>query len=81
MEYLHAKVVKVLENGDGKARLNILERRDGLFEFRSYVEVTDDRPYFSGAYWSPRLRSGLFLSAEEAERDARSQVPWLQSPT
>jgi hypothetical protein len=81
MEYAHAKIVKVLDNDDGKERVNILERSDGLFEFRSYVEQTEDGPYASGPYWSPRLHSGLYLSAEEAERDARPQVPWLQSPT
>lgn len=81
MEYGYAKVIKVLEAVDGKSRVNILERNDGLFEFRAYIEKSDDGPYSSGPYWSPTLDSGIYSSAEFAERDARAQVHWLKSPT
>ena len=80
MKYLHAKVIKVLENADSKSRVNILERNDGLFEFRAYIERSDDGPYSSGPYWSPTSHSGIYSSAEDAERDARAQVHWLNSP-
>ena len=78
MEYVHAKIVKVIEKGDGKSKVNVLERNDGLFEFRAYVEQHDDGPYSSGPYWSPTFYSGLYASAEEAERDALNQVHWLR---
>jgi hypothetical protein len=81
MRYAHAKVIKLLEDGDRKARVNILERNDGLFEFRAYEERNDDGPYASGPYWSPTLYSGLYLNAEEAERDALAQLNWQRSAT
>ncbi|MDR3465198.1 MAG: hypothetical protein P4M07_04560 [Xanthobacteraceae bacterium] len=73
MEYAHAKIRKVFESSDRKARVNVLERQDGLFEFRAYVER-----YEEGAYWSPTEISGLYESAEEAERGALNEVPWLR---
>ena len=81
MKYIHAKVIKVIEKDDRKSRVNILERNDGHFEFRAYVEQSDDGPYASGPYWSPTLYSGIYSSAEDAERDACAQVNWLESST
>ena len=78
MQYVHANVVKLFEKGDRKSRVEILERNDGKFEFRAFEERIDDGPYAPGPYWSPTLHSGLYSSAEEAERDALAQVNWLR---
>lgn len=74
MEYAHARIIKVLEKDDRKTRVVTLERNDGLFEFRIYVERNDDGPYHSGPYWAPTLNSGLYATAGEAEREALDQV-------
>jgi len=74
--WTHAKSVKILEREDGKARLYILARNDGLYEYRAEAEVVGDE--FEGIYWAPTERSGLYATAEEAERDALAHVPWLR---
>jgi hypothetical protein len=71
----HAKSIKEFERADGKARLFILARNDGLYEYRGEVEVVGDE--YEGIYWMPTEMSGLYATAEEAERDAFASVPWL----
>jgi hypothetical protein len=67
--YIHAQIIKVIESSDRKARVEVLKRNDGLFEFRASVECYED-----GYYWAPTLNSGLYASVEEAERDALHEV-------
>jgi hypothetical protein len=74
MTYAHAKIIKVLEACDGKARVNILERKDGLYEFRAYVERYEEYPNEREPYWSPTAYSGLYAVLEDAERDALNEV-------
>ena len=38
VSYLHAKIINVLESNNSKVRVDVLERNDGLFEFRVYAE-------------------------------------------
>ena len=77
-QYVHAKAIKVLYGLDGQGRINILERKDGLYEFRAYVEQYDE--YGGCTYWSPTHHSGLYSSALEAELGAYSEVHWLCQP-
>jgi hypothetical protein len=72
----HAKSIKVFERTDGKARLHILARNDGLYEYRGEAEFVGDE--YEGIYWAPTEMSGLYAGAEEAERDAFATVPWLR---
>jgi hypothetical protein len=76
VKYLHAQIINVFESSDGKARVNVLKRNDGLFEFRAYVEryEGDGSPYEGEPYWSPTVRSGLYASVEDAQRDALHEV-------
>lgn len=75
MKYIHAQIINVLESSDKKARVEILKRNDGLFEFRAYVQRHEDAPYQEGGYyWSPTLDSGLYAIVEDAERDALREV-------
>lgn len=80
MGYVHAKVIKVLESDDRKEKVEILERHDGLFEFRYGVERNDGGLSSSGPYWSTVWYSGLYSKADETECDARAQVSWLRTP-
>jgi hypothetical protein len=76
MMWTHAKSIKVIDRADGKAKVYILARHDGLCEYRGEAEIEGDE--YEGVYWSPTERSGLFASAQEAEHAACDEVPWLR---
>ena len=71
MSYLHAKVIKVFESNH-KVRVEVLERNDGLFEFRAYAERFEE--FAEELYWSPTLESGIYANVGDAERDALNEV-------
>jgi hypothetical protein len=65
------RVVKTFIRQDGKRRIVVLERPDGLFAFRQdRVVVTR-----LGEKWWPFLRYPTIQSADIAEREARAQIP------
>jgi hypothetical protein len=66
-------IIKTFERHDGKARISIVRRDDGLFSFRGESEQEEDGETF----WAPSNQGGIYGSAEEAEVGAISQVPWL----
>jgi hypothetical protein len=66
--------IKTIERSDGKARLFILARDDGLFRFEGESEQGEDGDVF----WALSESSGLYESAEGAEHEARRTVPWLR---
>jgi hypothetical protein len=66
--------IKTIERADGKARLFILARDDGLFRFAGESEQEEDGDIF----WGPSESSGLYDSAERAEHEARRTVSWLR---
>jgi hypothetical protein len=72
VSYLHAKVIKVFESSNHKVRVEVLERNDGLFEFRAYAERFEE--FTEELYWSPTLESGIYANVEDAERDALNEV-------
>jgi hypothetical protein len=74
--WTHAKSIKVIDRADGKAKVYILARHDGLYEYRGEAEIQGDE--YEGVYWSPTEMSGLFASAPEAESAAFDDVPWLR---
>jgi len=74
--WTHAKRIKVIDRADGKAKVYILARHDGFYEYRGEAEIQGDQ--YEGVYWSPTERSGLFASADEAERAEFDDVPWLR---
>lgn len=74
--WTHAKCSKVIDRADGKAKVYILARHDGFYEYRGEAEVQGVE--HEGVYWSPTEISGLFASAQEAERAAFGDVPWLR---
>jgi hypothetical protein len=74
--WTHAKSIKVIDRADGKAKVYILARHDGFYEYRGEAKTQGDE--YEGVYWSPTEISGRFASAHEAERAAFDDVPWLR---
>ena len=69
------KEIKRIESRDGKKRVFITKSTVGnLFRFEEETYRTDE----DGSYWNPSYGSGLYDSAEAAERDARIELPWLR---
>ena len=69
--------IKTIERENGAARLFIIERDDGCFRFEGEAKVEED----GELYWAPCDISGIYESAEEAERSARKEVLWLRDQT
>jgi hypothetical protein len=75
MKYTNARIANVFVSSDGKVRVNVVERNDGLFQFHPYVERHEaSGPNEGDPYWSPNVSSGLYASLEEAERNALNEV-------
>jgi hypothetical protein len=66
--------IKTIERPDGKARLFIIERSDGLYRFEGEAEEDDG----DGPFWLPCDISGLYSGAAEAEQAAYRDVLWLR---
>jgi hypothetical protein len=64
------KLIKILVNDAGDERVLVVHRADGAYTFQRQRKHTDG---WSGL--GPAL--GLYDSAETAENEARSRVPWL----
>ena len=69
-------LVRQIFSSDRTRRLSIYQRPDRLFYYRDdiYAEYEEVEPLFSDGY----PPSGLFATAFEAEREARSAVGWLR---
>jgi hypothetical protein len=79
LDYVHADVVKAIQNANGKSKIVFLRRHDGLYEYRTYDELIDDTgPYGLRPYWSPTACSGLYQTFEELEEAAKQMVDWLR---
>jgi len=74
--WLRAHSIKTLMSADGKARVFILARDDGLYMFAAESQREDEDEGFT--YWVPTHDSGIFDNAETAEREAIACVPWLK---
>jgi hypothetical protein len=77
------KVLKEVVSADGKSKLAIYGRPDGLVSFEETAERWEEgseTTFESFSYWVPTHVSGLYRSAEAAERDAISMTPWLRPP-
>jgi hypothetical protein len=71
-------LVKTLISSDGKRRLWIERRSDGMFQYlEEEYRLTDQALNYWDWYpkWPP---SGLFVALEDAETEARKIVDWLK---
>ena len=75
------KEIKRLVSQDGQRRMTVSLTPNGLFRFFEDTFVTEEPPTASMApltYWSTSHMSGLYASAEEAEKAAYMELPWLR---
>jgi hypothetical protein len=75
------KVIKRIVSQDGQRRMTVSRTPNDLFRFSEDTFVTEDPPAASMdplTYWSPSHMSGLYASAEEAEKAAYMELPWLE---
>ena len=78
------RILKTIEQPAGKQRVLIVMRSDGLFSYEEerlvpvYDEEMVEQLNDNKAVWVP-LSHGLTLcdSLEDAEREARTRIPWL----
>ena len=70
-----ARKLKDIFSPDGKRVVEIWRSGIGLFYFQELSEESD--PY-AGSYLAPSHGSGLYDSAEAAEREAKATLPWLR---
>jgi hypothetical protein len=74
MRLNRARGIKTFERPDGRARLFIFVRDDGLYEYRAEAEDGNG----GHACWTETDISGLFDTAARAEADAAASVCWLR---
>ena len=73
--------IKVVFSRDGKRRFHLYDRADGFFSFDETYEAQEDLTEVGGpieTYWAEGYHSGIYESAQAAEREARVMLPWLQ---
>lgn len=68
------RIIKTIERTDGKSRLFIFKRDDGLYRYEGEAEQEEDGEVFV----APCDFSGLYETADEAERTASVEVLWLR---
>jgi hypothetical protein len=57
-------------------RLLLIAEANGMWRFEEVSEHEGDE--YTGRYFAPTHVSGLYESADAAERDARATLPWLR---
>ncbi len=65
--------IKTIRNSAGTRFLVIFKRPDGLFGYIGQRLTTEDNETF----WEPADQSGIYQSAEDAERGALAEIDWL----
>ncbi len=68
------RVIRSFWSSNRKHRLDIFQRPDGHFGYEGVTQETED----GETYWRPSDVSGIYETAEEAERDALAEAPWLR---
>lgn len=67
--------VREFVSADGSQRLAIVKRPDGLFCYVGQRLTTDD----GDTYWEPNVESGIYESAEAAERAVIAELTWFRN--
>jgi len=63
---------------DGKHRMIVMLTPNNLFRFFEDTLITESMPLGPLTYWSPSHMSGLYASAEDAEKAACMELSWLR---
>jgi hypothetical protein len=69
-------VIQRFESADGRHRVIIMLLTNGHYSFEEDTKHPGDE--YTGEYFAPTHISGLYITAEAAERDARATLPWLR---
>jgi hypothetical protein len=69
--------VRSFHSADGLHQLVIFRRLDGFFGYAAERLTSED----SDTFWEPAETSGIYESANEAERAALSEVTWFSGKT
>ncbi len=77
------ELVKRIERADALRALEIFRGDHGLFRFdeMTWRKPDVDDPYEDEGYWAPTLCSGLYDSADAAEKAARAEIAWFREMT
>lgn len=70
-----------MRSPDGKRELVVHQHDNGLFSFSERFEDSEDMTVYGygvQTFWSSAFVSGLYETAEAAERDARLTIGWLR---
>jgi hypothetical protein len=68
--------IKTIRNSAGTRALVIFKRPDGLFGYIGERLTMDE----GDTFWDPVDISGIYESAEDAEREALAEIDWLRGP-
>lgn len=74
MAYTDGVVVRSITSPDGKRRLDIIQRPEGICRYVEHALEQD--MYAGGEFWNEIRHSGLFADPEAAEKEALSSVSW-----
>ena len=69
------ELIKRLHSEDRLRHVDIMRSHQGLFRFVELTYITEGDGHW---FWTPVSESGLYASAEDAERGARLELPWLR---
>jgi hypothetical protein len=75
------RIIKRIESADRRRAMELQEGLEGLVRFTEFTWVVSkdetDRIVHGEGYWMYGWQSGLYPTAEAAERDAKATLPWL----
>ncbi|PVE24520.1 hypothetical protein DC522_10600 [Microvirga sp. KLBC 81] len=80
MSNTNRTIAQQVESHDGRFRLSIFKRSDGLFEFSAEELIEDDEEPFI-PFWVQQCASGLHDTVAGAESEARAVLSWLRAQT
>jgi len=73
-------VLRKYRSADGQRLVEVFDHQDGFYSYEESCEAVENIPDLGPeTYWMTSFVSGLFDSAEAAERDAKLGIPWLRS--
>lgn len=73
------ETVKTIVSRGDKHRIDIERSETGLYRYVTFNDrYRTDEDFHNPPYWMIEAFSGLYETAEEAEADAKAELPWLR---
>jgi hypothetical protein len=76
VKYTNGTTIKTIASADGSRQVDLVARDDGMFQWHEHVWTAGDE--YTGPYWAPGWMSGLYSTAQLAERGAVGELPWFR---